>query len=145
MSFASTPSFWLHWCLMRRGLLLLAVLALAGCDSGVRSASRPAATTKSSCRTAATVRAETRLRADVSAIRRAAGLKTRDTLKGNPAINAATDRFLLDVARARVSLLTKNRMIDRAAAALLGECAQCFQALEAERPIPAIAHAGSCG
>ena len=134
---------------MRWGLLLLLVVVLAGCGSSAhRSASptaAPPATTTKSCRTAATVRAEERLRADVASIRHAAGLKTRDTFKGNPAINTATDRFLLDVARAPVSLLVKNRLIDRAAGALVGECAQCFQALEAARPIPAIAHAGSCG
>ena len=36
------------------------------------------------------------------------------------------------------SSAAKNRMIDHAAAALVGSCEQCFQALEAERPIPEI-------
>jgi hypothetical protein len=31
-------------------------------------------------------------------------------------------------------------VIDHAAAIVAGSCQQCFQALEAERPIPAIAH-----
>jgi hypothetical protein len=39
--------------------------------------------------------------------------------------------------------LIRNRMIDHAAALLTGPCEQCFQALEAERPIVAIAHAHS--
>lgn len=131
---------------MRWGLPLFLVLAFAavGCGGG-HSASRSTTTaTTTSCRTAATARAEARLRTDVAAIRRASRLKTRDSFKGNPAINAATDRFLLDVARAPIALLAKNRFIDRAAGALEGECAQCFQALEAERPIPAIAHGGRC-
>jgi len=133
---------------MRRGLLLVAVLALAGCGGGAKdSVSPPAAPppTTTSCQTGKAARARARLRADVAAIRRAAQLKTRDTFKGNPAINGATDRFLLDVAQAPLSLLEKNRLIDRAAAALEGQCAQCFQALEAARPIPAIAHGGRCG
>jgi len=86
-----------------------------------------------------------RLRADVAAIRVAARRPAKDTLKGNAAVNRATDRFLLDVGRAHVSLLAKNRFIDHAAAALVGSCQQCFQALEAGRPIPAISHAGRCG
>jgi hypothetical protein len=85
-----------------------------------------------------------KLRADVAALRRAADLKTRDTLKGNAAINAATDRFLLDVAKAPIPLVEQNTFINKAAAALVGECEQCFQALEAARPIPAIAHGARC-
>jgi hypothetical protein len=34
----------------------------------------------------------------------------------------------------------RNRMIDHAAAIVAPVCQQCFQALEAERPIPGIAH-----
>ena len=76
-----------------------------------------------------------KLRRDVAAIKRASRLKTHGTLKGNAAVNAATDRFLLDVARAPIDLLEKNRFIDHAAGALAGACEQCFQALEASRPV----------
>ena len=135
---------------MRRpALVLLGVLALAGCGGG--SHTRPAAptttattTTARTCQSPAAVRARARLRRDVALIRRAARRETRNTLKGGPAVNAATDRFLLDVARAPISLLEKNRFIDHAAGALVGACEQCFQALEASRPIPAIAHGGRC-
>ena len=34
----------------------------------------------------------------------------------------------------------KNRMLDFAASAVAGSCDQCFQMLEAARPIPDIAH-----
>ena len=58
-------------------------------------------------------------------------------------MNAATDRFLHDVDVAPLDNLVRNRLIDHAAAVLVGTCEQCFQALEAERPIPSIrGHAG---
>ena len=44
-----------------------------------------------------------------SQIKRAAALATSDTLKGNPAINRATDRFLLHVETAPIDNLTRNR------------------------------------
>ncbi len=93
-------------------------------------------------------RAKVRLDRDLASIRTAAGRPSRDKLKGSPAINQALDRFLLDLARAPIDLKAKNRMIDHAAAAVIATCEQCFQALEASRPIPAIAHGGaggSCG
>ena len=123
----------------RASILLVLVLVLAACGS---SSHRAAAR---SCTDARAARDLTRLRADVTAIRIAARRPAKDTLKGNAAVNRATDRFLLDLGRAHVSLLAKNRFIDHAAAALVGSCQQCFQALEAGRPIPAISHAGRCG
>ena len=68
-------------------------------------------------------------------MRRAAALPTKNTLLGNAAINHATDRFLNDVALAHITNLKRNRMIDHAAGTLAGACEQCFQALEAARPI----------
>jgi hypothetical protein len=113
-----------------RALLVLGcILVLAGCGGA-----------KHGCRSPAAQRAVARLEADLTAIRHAAALPTRDPLKGNRAINRATDRFLLHVATAPVDNLTRNRMIDHAAALLLGSCEQCFQALEAGRPIVSIAH-----
>jgi hypothetical protein len=133
-----------------RGVLAVAFTVLAVLAAGCRGSSdraalpAPTTTTKTVCKTPATARATARLQQDVAAIRRAARLPTRDSLKGNAAVNAATDRFLLDVARAPVTQLAKNRFIDHAAGALVGSCEQCFQALEANRPIPAIAHSGAC-
>ena len=73
-------------------------------------------------------------------MKRAAALPTKDHLKGNAAVNRATDRFLLDVQTSNLDTLVQNRLIDHAAAVLLGACEQCFKALEAARPIPGIAH-----
>lgn len=54
------------------------------------------------------------------------------------ALSTLTDRFLLHVSTAPLTNLQRNRLIDHAAAAVSIKCPQCFQALEAERPIPAI-------
>jgi hypothetical protein len=68
-------------------------------------------------------------------MRRAARTPTKDTLQGNRAINVATDRFLNDVALAPIGNLKRNRLIDHAMGTLSGACEQCFQALEAARPV----------
>jgi hypothetical protein len=132
------------WC----SLVVLALVA-AGCGGSGKHAATTTASkpgnVAASCRRERTARWTRRLERDVAAIRRAARRPTKDTLKGNPAINTATDRFLADVNTAPVDLLVKNRFIDHAAAALVGSCQQCFQALEAGRPIPAISHSGRCG
>ena len=129
--------------MVRVFVLLALVLGLVGCGSGSHhSATR---STARGCTDPRAARDLARLRRDVAAIHAAAGKPTKDTFKGNATVNRATDRFLADEGRAHVSLLVKNRLIDHAAAALSGACQQCFQALEAERPIPAISHAGACG
>jgi hypothetical protein len=131
-----------------RLLPLLLVAAAAGCG-GSGSPPRTSATathaqsaTRTSaaqtCAARAKARALKKLDADLAALRRAAAHPGKDTLAGNAAVNRATDRFLTDVNTAPIDNLARNRMIDHAAAALLGACEQCFQALEAERPIPAI-------
>jgi hypothetical protein len=114
-------------------LAACAALGLAACGSGSKHAAAPAATHAKVCRDAAA--AEARLRADIAALRRAARLPTSDRLQGNHAVNVATDRFLNDVALAPIGNLRRNRMIDHAAGTLSGACEQCFQALEAARPV----------
>jgi hypothetical protein len=126
--------------------VLALVVSTAACGGAKKhaAATTPSVTT-TRCPRKVTARWTARLQRDVAAIRSAARRPTTDTLTGNPAINVATDRFLVDVNKAPVDLLVKNRFIDHAAAALVGTCQQCFQALEAGRPIPAISHAGRCG
>jgi len=130
---------------VRAAAAAVSVLALAGCGStaATHSASAPAKT----CVAPGTERALRKLAADTAAIRAAASLPTRDALKGNAAVNRATDRFLLDEETAPISNVRRNRLIDHAAAALAGACEQCFQALEADRPLVWIAkgaHSGDC-
>ncbi|MGH3049278.1 MAG: hypothetical protein ACRDLK_03895 [Gaiellaceae bacterium] len=120
-------------------LLLLAALLLAGCGGGSH------ATTTTNCQTKAQKHALAKLRRDLAALRKAGNQPAKDTLLGGPAANHSTDRFLYDLETAPITNLARNRLIDHAAAAIVGACQQCFQALEAERPIPAIAHDGPQG
>ena len=113
-------------------VLFLLALSLAACG-GTSAAHTP---TRTACPNQQ--RALAKLNRDLAALRTAARLPTKDTLKGNHAINVATDAFLYDVATAPIDNLRRNRLIDHAMAALVGNCEQCFQALEAGRPIPAI-------
>ena len=125
----------------RLWLPALVALVLAGCGS-----SRSGTTTTATCRPPTETRALATLDDDLAALKAAGRQHAEDTLLGGPAANRATDRFLLDLARAPIDNLARNRLIDHAAAAVVGNCQQCFQALEAARPIPAIAHGepGSC-
>jgi hypothetical protein len=125
---------------LRGTALLICVLLLAACGSGSKTAAKNCTSPKA----AAALR---KIRADTAAIRAAANLPVKDTLKGNAKVSHATDRFLLDVETAPIDNLQRNRLIDLAAAALVGSCEQCFQALEAERPIVTMAHSphhGDC-
>src|SRR5262245_35741868 len=112
------------WSRMVARLLLIccSALLLAGCGS---HAARP-------CRSPAQVKAMKRLRADLQLLKHAAA-------RGN--VDKETDKFLLDVSTAPIDPLIRNRLIDHAAAIVSPVCEQCFQALEATRPIPSIAHA----
>jgi len=121
-----------------RALLLLscAALCLTACGSG-----NHAAAPTQRC---VSPKAIAKLQTDITAMRRAAALPTKNTLDGNTAINRATDRFLNDVSLAHITNLKRNRMIDHAAGTLASACEQCFQALEAARPIPNIRMGVAC-
>jgi hypothetical protein len=155
---------WIEWLLLAsagemhgRAALVLLVLATAlpACGSGQRKA-EPASTGRT--KTAAadpfpsdpslTARATTprqrrelvRLAADVRRMRAASAAAPRKSLQGTPAVRAATARFIDHEQRATLDNLTKNRAIDHAAAAVAPACEQCFQQLEAIRPIVDVAH-----
>jgi hypothetical protein len=81
-------------------------------------------------------RQEARLFRDIEAIRAEARRTTTATLKGTPALRRLTGRFIDDYNRSSaIPRLRKNRMIDHAVGALAGTCDECFQQLEAMRPI----------
>ena len=110
-------------------LIAVGLLALTACGASSRPASAPAeaAAPAKQCRNQAA--ALGRIDRDLTAMQHAASEAAMSTL---------TDRFLLHVSTAPLTNLQRNRLIDHAAAAVSIRCPQCFQALEAERPIPAI-------
>jgi hypothetical protein len=112
-------------------LAACAVLCLTACGSATK---RTTATT--AAKQCVSPKAIAKLNADIAAIRRARG--------NTAATNRTTDRFLLAVATAPITNLKRNRMIDHAVGALGGGCEQCFQALEAARPIPNIRTGTRC-
>lgn len=123
---------------------LLALLACAAVAAGCGSTPvQRSVQQTTSCTNPKAARATKRILADIAAIKRAALLPTKSTLKGNAAINSATDAFLREVETAPIGNLARNRMIDHAAASLVGKCEQCFQALEGARPIVQIEHHGN--
>jgi hypothetical protein len=113
-------------------VLTCAALCLAACGSSKQTAPLPKKEPPTQCTSPAAI---AKLNKDIAAMRRAADLPTKDTLIGNKEINAATDKFLNDVNLAHIDNKQRNRMIDHAAGALAGVCEQCFQALEAGRPV----------
>jgi cytochrome c556 len=124
-------------------ILSCAALCLAACGGSKHTSATQGTTTVGSCVNAAAMK---KLRADVAAIKHASNLPTKSTFGGNPAINKATDKFLLDVNTAKIDNKRKNRMIDLAMGSLANQCEQCFQALEAGRPIPGLRYGETgCG
>jgi hypothetical protein len=79
-------------------------------------------------------------RADLAHLKEVTAPVHRSSLMGTPAIQAATGRFLDHLDRSAIPLRRRNRLIDHAVAAVSGVCGQCFQMLEADRPIPELAH-----
>jgi cytochrome c556 len=129
------------------GTLVVFAALVSGCGgSGTKSQPAtppPPTTTAKQVRTPlvrALIRDYKTLGADVSEMR-AAALKVRgQSLKGTPALRRTTGAFIEDLEQSHLSLKAKNRMIDHAAGAVATSCDQCFQQLEAVRPIPQIAH-----
>jgi hypothetical protein len=80
-----------------------------------------------------------RLNVDLVRLRRAAATVKTYTQNGNAALNAAVDRFALDVAQPVLSVHDRSDYIDHAAAIVAPKCYLCFQALEANRPTGAAA------
>jgi hypothetical protein len=142
--------------LLNGSATILALVALAGCGgSGGSATPASPAQTATQSRTAvypddpqviarATTAGQRRdlveLWADTGAMREAAAKSEHSSLKGDPAVRRATSTFIDDLDSSTIDNLSKNRVIDHAAAAVATVCEQCFQQLEAMRPIPAIAH-----
>ena len=80
-----------------------------------------------------------RLWADIHAMKVQAAKVRTSTLLGTRGLRRTTGTFIDDLDRSSLTLKEKNRIIDHAAAAIAPVCEQCFQMLEAIRPIPQIA------
>jgi hypothetical protein len=116
---------------MRLLVAVAAVLVLAACGSTSHRAA-PVDTRLQ--------RDLARAQADLAQLRKVTAPVHRSSLMGTPAIQAATGRFLEHLDTSSIPLRQRNRLIDHAAAAVSGVCGQCFQMLEAARPIPELAH-----
>jgi cytochrome c556 len=125
----------------------LSLALLAGCGGSKHSQAAPPPATRT--RAAAKVRTPyvralirdyKTLGADIATMRAAAATVHGQTLKGTPALRRTTGRFIEDLEKSHLPLKARNRMIDHAAGAVSTSCDQCFQQLEAVRPIPQIAH-----
>jgi hypothetical protein len=124
-------------------VLALALLAGCGGSKHAHPVTPPATTTTAKARTPLVrnlIRDYKTLGTDVVAMRAAALKVHGQTLKGTPALRRTTATFLEDLEKSHLSLKARNRMIDHAAGAVATSCGQCFQQLEANRPIVQIAH-----
>jgi hypothetical protein len=114
-------------------------LMLTACGGGSAPTIRPVKETKRNCSgakvAARRVAQRERLDADLERLRRAAGTVHGHTQNGNRTLDAALDRFALDVANEALSAHERSGYINRAAAIVAPKCYLCFQALEANRPL----------
>jgi hypothetical protein len=131
-------------------VLTVATLTLAACGSSSNHSAgttttpiRPITETKRHCHgsrvAARRALQERKLNADVRRIRIAAATIKGFTQNGDAALNAAVDRFEVDVAGEALPVHERSRYIDHAAALVGPKCYLCFQALEANRPTGAAA------
>ena len=121
---------------------MIAVLA-AGCGGGGGGQPEAVTTAPETTRTARSsspaARDYRQLYADVHDMRAAARAARKSTLLGTRGLRRTTGTFLDDLSTSALTPKARNRMIDHAAAAVATRCEQCFQMLEATRPIPEIA------
>jgi hypothetical protein len=126
------------------GGVALSIALLAGCGGTTHSEPAPPPTTTAAQVRTPNVRALIRdykaLGVDIAAMRAAAAKVHGQTLKGTPALRRSTGEFIEQLEKSHLTLKARNRMIDHAAGAVATSCDQCFQQLEAVRPIPQIAH-----
>jgi hypothetical protein len=120
------------------GLVVLAIAA--GCGGSEHVAPTPSTTTTTrSPLVRALIRDYRGLGIDVARMRAEAAKVHRGTLLGTPGLRRSTAQFIEDLEGSHLSPKARNREIDHAAAAVATSCEQCFQQLEAVRPIPQIA------
>jgi hypothetical protein len=142
-SFLSSPGS-LHRALLTLSLSAACIVA-AGC--GGSSSSTPQIGTvvreqrhcAGSKIAAKRTRQRERLEADLKQLRRAAATVKGHTENGNAQLDAALDRFGLDVGKESLSVTERSAYINRGAAIVAPKCFICFQTLESNRPTGAAA------
>jgi hypothetical protein len=123
------------------------VLLAAGCGS--KSAAPTTSTTvpsvsASACKLTAQTRAQlAKAQRDLASLRRVAKTQKKYTELGTTAMQNATGRYLDDLTNSKLDHFRVNRLIDLGVAAAGPYCGQCFQMLEASRPIPAMKYEGT--
>ena len=75
------------------------------------------------------------LHRDVARMRAAAAPVAHKTLTGTPLVMAETTRFLDDIDAPSLTRRARARLVDHAAAAVVGVCVRCFEMLQAVRPM----------
>ena len=80
-----------------------------------------------------------KLNTDLVLLRRAAKTVKGHTENGNAQLDAALDRFSLDVANETLSAHERSDYINKGAAIVAPKCFLCFQTLESNRPTGAAA------
>jgi hypothetical protein len=126
--------------------LRLAVLALVvaatGCGSrtaGPSPSPAPAAVSPGACSLTSVTRAQlARAYRDLTRLRTVASRETRYRELGSLKMQNAAGRYLDDLVDSKLDPYRVNRMLDLGISTSVGVCGQCFQMMEASRPIPAM-------
>lgn len=123
------------------------MLVAAGCGSHAAKTAAPTTTSlqpvpgvsKSACKLTSVTRPQlAKAMRDLAALRRVAKTQTKYTELGTVAMQNATGRYLDDLTNSKLDYYRVNRLIDLGVDAAGPFCGQCFQMLEAARPIPAM-------
>ena len=120
------------------------MLVAAGCGSKTAkqqttTAAAVPAVSQGACKLTTQTRAQVaKAQRDLAALRRLAKTQTGYTELGTTAMQNATGRYLDDLTNSKLDNYRINRMIDLGMSVAAAYCGQCFQMLEAARPIPAM-------
>jgi hypothetical protein len=77
------------------------------------------------------------LERDLAGLRTAAKTMKGYSQDGNAQMNAALDRFMIDIGQEALPVFQRSRFIDRAVSIVSSHCYLCFQTLEYNRPVAA--------
>ncbi len=122
------------------------MLLAAGCGStsAVKQTTTVPGVSASACELTAQTRAQlAKAQRDLASLQRLAKKQKGYTELGTTAMQNATGRYLDDLTNSQLDHFRVNRLIDLGISAAGPYCGQCFQMLEANRPIPAMKYDGT--